>query len=40
VVSDVMRQVVAASGFAFEPVGLKPFHGLDEPVALYKLGVG
>jgi pimeloyl-ACP methyl ester carboxylesterase len=39
-VSDAVRQLVAGKGFKFEAVGLKTFHGLDEPVALYKLGLG
>lgn len=39
-VSDVVRQLVAGKGFAFEPAGVKMLKGFDEPVALYKLGLG
>lgn len=39
-VSDVVRQLVAGKGFKFEAVGLKTLKGLDEPVELYKLGLG
>ena len=40
VVSGLARQLVAGKGFKFEPVGLNTLHGFDEPVALYRLGVG
>jgi DNA-binding winged helix-turn-helix (wHTH) protein/pimeloyl-ACP methyl ester carboxylesterase len=38
--SDAVRQLAAGKGFKFEPVGLKTLHGLNELVALYKLGFG
>jgi adenylate cyclase len=41
VVSDAVRQLVAGKGFTLEPIGaVKMLKGLDEPVALYKLGLG
>jgi len=39
-VSDVVRQLVAGKGFKFEPVVVKTLQGFEEPVALYKLGLG
>jgi len=36
-VSDVVRQLVAGKGFAFEHLGAEMLKGFDEPVALYKV---
>jgi len=38
-VSDVLRQLVAGKGFAFEHLGAEMLKGFDEPVALYKVRV-
>ena len=38
-VSDVVRQLVAGKGFAFEHLGAEMLKGFDEPVALYKVRV-
>jgi adenylate cyclase len=36
-VSDVVRQLVAGKGFAFEHLGAEMLKGFEEPVALYKV---
>jgi class 3 adenylate cyclase len=36
-VSNVVRQLVAGKGFAFEHLGAEIFKGFEEPVALYKV---
>jgi class 3 adenylate cyclase len=38
-VSDVVRQLVAGKGFAFEHIGAETFKGFEEPVALYKVRI-
>lgn len=40
VVSEVVCQLVAGKGFAFEPLGARLLDGFDEAVTLHKLGVG
>jgi class 3 adenylate cyclase len=36
-VSDVVRQLVAGKGFAFEHLGAETLKGFEEPVALYRV---
>jgi class 3 adenylate cyclase len=36
-VSDVVRQLVAGKGFAFEHLGSESLKGFEEPVALYRV---
>jgi class 3 adenylate cyclase len=38
-VSDVVRQLVAGKGFAFEHLGAESLKGFEEPVALYRVRV-
>ena len=37
-VSDVVRQLVAGKGFAFEHIGTDTLKGFEEPVALFRVG--